>query len=156
MCPQAVFCTALAWNSRYKAENIGLGLFLHCPAIIQFEKASYFPRKGLEGQATNIFRSQPFSGKLLKKIRGRAVSSLLTDQVSQADKSILVAYKDVWTRTSNLCNESWAGKHSSKLCHDSVFHHYLNLQGNTSPTFLEQDKGTEWVSWSWWVFSISS
>lgn len=96
MFPQAVFRTAAVRDSRNKTANIGLGLVLHCPVIIQFEEASHFPRKGLGGQATNIFKSQPFiQASYSKKLRGRAVSSLLTDQVSQADKSILVACKDV-------------------------------------------------------------
>lgn len=70
-CPQAVFCIASAHKSHNKTTNIGLGLVLHCPVIIWFAKASHFPRKGLRGQTTNTFKSQPFSEKLLEKIKGK-------------------------------------------------------------------------------------
>lgn len=71
MCSQAVFCTASVHKSHNKTTNIGLGLVLRCPVIIQFAKASHFPRKGLGGQATNTFKSQSFSDKLLEKIKGK-------------------------------------------------------------------------------------
>lgn len=71
MCPQAVFCTASVHNSHNKTANIDLGLVLCCPVIMCFEKASHFPRKGLGGQATNVFKKSTISGKLLKKIKGK-------------------------------------------------------------------------------------
>lgn len=94
MCPQAAFCTPSVHNSHNKTANMGLGLVLCCPVIIRFEKASHFPRKGLGGQAT-FSRVNLFQASYSKKLRGRAISPLLTDQVSQTDKSILVVHKDV-------------------------------------------------------------
>lgn len=86
-CPKAVFCTASAHECHNKTTNIGLGLVLHSSVIIQFAKASHFLRKGLRGQDTNMFKSQPFSDKLLEKMKGKG-SFFSTHRADQSDRQV--------------------------------------------------------------------